>query len=128
MSIANEIYSAWAAFTYQKPAAPISPRALVFIGVELDSPDAFWQPYKHPEDDTEFERPSYAIETAKEFTKLNQIIHETINVYCGSRGRVSARGILQLYRRFLEWRELLPAHLASTSMFDGALPHVFALQ
>ena len=118
----------WAGFTYQKPAAPISPRLEAFRDVGLDKPDAFWQPYKSPTDTTTSERPSQAIETAKEFAKLYQIIHETINVYCGSRGKVTATGILQIYERYLHWKKSLEMRLDPTSPSNNLLPHVINLQ
>jgi len=119
---------AWAAFTYQKPAAPISPRIEVFQDVELDRQDTYWQPYKFPTDAAAAERPSQAIETAKEFAKLNQIIHETINIYCGSRGRVTMTGILQMYQRYLQWKKSSEERLDSTSPLNNPLPHVTNLQ
>lgn len=119
----------WAAFTYQKPAAPISPRLEAFRDVGLDNPDAYWQPYKSPTDAIAARRPSQAIETAKEFAKLYQIIHETINVYCGSRGRVTATGILQIYQRYLQWKNSLRERLDPISAVNNdLLPHVVNLQ
>jgi len=117
----------WAAFTYQKPSAPISPRIEAFRNVELDEPDAYWQPYRFPTDVVAIEKPSRAIETAKEFAKLYQIIHETINLYCGRRGRVTAAGILQMYQRYLQWKKSLGERLDPTSP-AGQLPHVVNLQ
>jgi len=122
---------AWAAFTYQKPAAPISPNTTVFENVELDNLDAYWQPYRFPEDAANRETQSYAIETSKESAKLSQIEYQTINEWCGSRGRVTARGILGLYRRYLTWKAALPDHLIkldfSAEDTHEALPHVFSL-
>jgi hypothetical protein len=50
-----------------------------------------------------------------------------MNVYCGRRGRVTAESILELYRRYLVWKDSLPEPL--TDVDDGnSLPHVLALQ
>jgi hypothetical protein len=90
-------------------------------------PDAYWRPYRLPRDAAEVERPSHAIETAKELAKLSQIIHQTITVWCGSRGRVTAQGLLKLYRKYLTWRENLPEYIADPN--EGAsLAHCFSIQ
>jgi len=99
-----------------------------FRDVGLDKPDAYWQPYKFPTDAVIAGRRSQAIETAKEFAKLYQIIHEMINVYCGSRGRVTATGILQMYERYLQWKKSLEERLDPISAGDNLLPHVINLQ
>ncbi|KAF2091466.1 hypothetical protein K490DRAFT_60906 [Saccharata proteae CBS 121410] len=124
----HTLNTVWASFTYQKPPAPISPYLTVFKDVELDKEDAMWQPYRFPSDNGAAEIPSHAIEVSREFSRLNQIIHETINVYCGSKGRVTARSIMYLYKRYLRWKTALPHDLAVGA--DGVemvhpLPHVF---
>jgi hypothetical protein len=117
----------WAAFTYQKPVAPLSPTTEVFKNVNLHIPDADWRPYAMPGDAAKVPRPGHGLETAKEFAKLSQIIHQTITVWCGSRGRVTARNILQLYRRYLTWREELPNYLAYPNVGEP-LAHCFSMQ
>jgi len=117
----------WAAFTYQKPPAPISPHAQVFEDVTLDQEDVYWQPYRHPGDNATNELPSLAIQTAKELAQLVQIIHETINEYCGSRGRVTARSILNLFRRYLRWKSGLDSTMSDVLGDQWTLPHVLFL-
>ncbi|KAJ9641095.1 hypothetical protein H2199_005763 [Coniosporium tulheliwenetii] len=123
----HTLNTSWAGFTYQKPASPVSSVATVFNGVELDSPDAYWQPYRFPSDNASAPIPSHAIQTAKELAKLTQVIHETINVYCGSRGRVTATSIVSLYGRYLRWYEGLPSVLKLDVPDSKALPHIFYL-
>ncbi|KAK5015676.1 hypothetical protein LTR60_002761 [Cryomyces antarcticus] len=120
--------TAWAAFTYQKPSAPISPHAVVFENVEMDRQEEAWKPYRFRADGNDPAlalRPSHAIRTAKELAQLYQIIHETITVYCGSKGKVTARSILSLYQRYLQWRQALPSELRWNEVDPHSLPHVF---
>lgn len=121
--------STWSAFTYQKPSDPLPPRAVVFRGVPLDRPSAYWKSYRRPSDAISPEVPSFAIETAKAFAKLNQIIFDSMNIFCGRRGRVTARSILELYRSYLLWRQNLSPQLSSP-VDDRAnrLPHILFLQ
>jgi len=114
--------------TYQKPAAPLSTTLEVFTNVQSDTELDYWQPYRTPGDSTQVESPSHAIQTAKEMAKLSQIIHECINVYCGSRGKVSAKNIIALYGRFLEWKDSLSEDLSITAANVEFLPHVLCLQ
>ncbi|KAF2835215.1 hypothetical protein M501DRAFT_1019993 [Patellaria atrata CBS 101060] len=124
----HTLNTAWAAFTYQKPAAPISPHALVFSNVSMDQKDAYWQPYRFPSDNALQEVQSHAIETAKHYATLNQVIHETINIYCGSRNRVSGRSIIDLYRRYINWEATLPPALAMDDPSNTeSLPHIYFL-
>jgi len=117
----------WAGFTYQKPFAPKPLKATVFKDVALDNETAFWQPYRSPTDNATSEVPSYAIQTAKQLAGLNMIIMNTINVYCGSRGAVTAHSILKLYRNFLEWKANLPSVLEVKADDSQKLPHIYFL-
>ncbi|KAJ9635972.1 hypothetical protein H2199_008327 [Coniosporium tulheliwenetii] len=119
--------TSWAAFTYQKPSSPVSPTATVFDGVEMDASDAYWQPYRFPTDNASTPIPSYAIQTAKELAKLGQASHQIINVYCGSRGKVTASSIVSLYGHCLRWYEELPSVLKLDVPDAEALPHIFHL-
>lgn len=77
--------------------------------------------------------PSAPLQTAKAFAKLNQIVLETMNVYCGRRGRITARGLLDLYRKYLVWAAELPPRLARPVLnedneIEDTVPHVLFLQ
>ena len=121
--------SAWSGLIFQKPTAPISTHATVFQDIDTQKDDGPWRFYKEPGDDTSMSRrPSYLVVTAFEHAKLYRIIHETILVFCGSRGKVSAHHMLLIYERFLEWKERLPTPLADVDVQDEALPHALFLQ
>ncbi|KAI9710090.1 MAG: hypothetical protein M1820_002892 [Bogoriella megaspora] len=127
----HTLNTAWAGFTYQKPPAPISTSATPFIGVQLDNPNAKWIPYRMIGDQAKMGEdgiPVNAIRTALELAKLNQIIHETINVYCGSRGRATGTAIMTLYRRFIDWESELPMELRpNDDPLQHSLPHAIFL-
>lgn len=72
------------------------------------------------------ERKSLAILTACESAKLYRIVHECILVYCGIRGKISADILLDVYQRYIRWKDDLPPDLRSVS--DQPLPHVLSLQ
>lgn len=60
--------------------------------------------------------------------KLYQVVHDAINVFCGTGGKATAQSILQCYARFLTWRDELPAPLKDVDVGDQPLPHVLYLQ
>lgn len=119
---------AWSGFTYQKPTAPISTDATPFSSISIDHHQGqhLWHAHKHLSDPDIQHRPSYSMLTATEHARLFRIIHETILVYCGSRGRVSARALLDLYERYVDWKEHLPPPLRVQEA--EPLPHVLFLQ
>ncbi|KAF2433479.1 hypothetical protein EJ08DRAFT_658016 [Tothia fuscella] len=121
----------WAAFAFQMPADPSSSHALVFDHVHLDWPNSHWRPYTHPSDASKKGQTSYAIRTAHEFAKLAQIMQQTLTEWCGNHGRVTAHGLLQLYQRYLSWKQDLPEALAHPEkgfeVSEGPLAHVFSI-
>ncbi|KAI9875682.1 MAG: hypothetical protein M1830_008121 [Pleopsidium flavum] len=124
---ANE-YRAWAALSYHKPFSPESPRSHVFKNVQMDRDDAVWRYYRQPGDKQHVpRRPSYAIVTAFEQAKLFRIVHETINVFCGARGKATSRAVLECYKRYLTWKDELPAGLERVDTGAQPLPHVLFL-
>ena len=121
--------SAWAAITYQKPFSPESPHSPVFADVRMDKDDALWRFYRRPGDKGHVPiRPSYSILTACHQAQLYRIVHETINMFCGAGGKITARALLKCYQRYLTWRNELPAHLAKVDTDAQALPHILFLQ
>ena len=58
--------------------------------------------------------------------KLFRIIHESIVIYCGSRGNVSVRSLMDVYERFSAWKENLPTDMSKTDA--EPLPHILHLQ
>ncbi|EKG10126.1 hypothetical protein MPH_12726 [Macrophomina phaseolina MS6] len=118
----------WASLTYQRPvSAPAFPMK---SPLQTNKFDAYWQPYRYFQDKSTQQVPSQAMATAEEMAKLGQIIHEMAGMYCGRNETVTARAVIHLYYRFLDWKRSLPLPLAVTS--DGVtlshpLPHVLSL-
>ena len=89
--------------------------------------------YRQPGDDSlelgqqnTDDRQSFATLTACEHAKLYRIAHERILIYCGARGKVSAESLLDVYQRFVAWKDGLPPSLQSVE--GQPLPHVLSLQ
>lgn len=121
--------SAWSGFMYQKPNAPVSTRAKMFPGDILGSDEgtASWRVYKQPGDGHNVSERSYStVMTASENAKLFRIVHESILVYCGNRGKVRAQSLLDVYERYIGWKDDLP-HVIQ-DLANEPLPHVLFLQ
>ena len=125
--------SAWSGLTYQKPFAPVSMHANPFSNIDLDQTEAAWSTYRQPGDsnlepgeNNNGDRQSFATLTAYELAKLYRIIHECILIYCGSRGKVSANSLLDIFRRYLMWKDGLARDLQNVE--GQPLPHVLFLQ
>lgn len=105
------------------------PRGAVFQHVNMEKDHALWRFYRHPGDEHELPtRPSYAIVAACYQAKLFRIIDESLNLYCGARGQVSAEKFLAVYRRYMDWRSDLPSVIANVDVADQPLPHILYLQ
>ena len=125
------INSAWSGITYQKPFNPVSPKTEVFINVQLDrdANPVQWRFYRQPADDTNMpKQQSFAIVTAYEQAKLYRIVHDTITIYCGSRGKVTAAAIIGCYKRFIDWKANLSEPVSHIEEESQPLPHVLSLQ
>ena len=125
--------SAWSGLTYQKPFAPVSTHANPFANTAVDQITGTWNMYRQPGDSNlssgeqnSDERQSFATLTACETAKLYRIIHECILIYCGARGKVSANSLLDLFQRYIMWKDGLPPDLQSVE--GQPLPHVLCLQ
>lgn len=118
-----------AGITYQKLYPPFPSGEPIFQQVRMDTDDALWRFYRHPGDAQELPtRLSHATVTACHQAKLFRTINECLNLYCGYRGPVSASKILEVYRKYLEWKESLPPVIAKYSEGDQPLPHILYLQ
>ncbi|MCJ1251730.1 hypothetical protein MMC30_008967 [Trapelia coarctata] len=127
----HTLNTAWSGITYQKPFNPVSPRTAVFINVQMDKDSApsQWRYYRQPGDETNYpKRQSFAIVTACEQAKLYRIVHDTINVYCGARGRATAAAVIGCYKRFLNWQASLSEAVRHVDEESQPLPHVLCLQ
>ena len=85
-----------------------------------------WRPYKQPGDNEISKHPSHSVLMASEQAKLLRIVHETISVYCGSRGKVTAHHLINLYESFLIWKDDLPIEIREINA--QSLPHIIFLQ
>lgn len=60
---------------------------------------------------------------------LIRIIHETCHLYYDSHNEnISARDILRLYEKYLNWKEDLPPDIGDAGEDTQTLPHVMTLQ
>lgn len=66
--------------------------------------------------------------TACEQAKLFRIVHDTINVYCGARGKATAGAVIGCYKRFLDWKANLPEAVRHVDEGSQPLSHVLCLQ
>ena len=95
----------------------------------MDREHAIWRFYRHQGDERELPtRPSYAIVTACYQAKLFRIIDETLNLYCGVRGQVTAEKSLAVYKRYVDWKNDLPSVIMNVDVSDQPLPHILYLQ
>lgn len=101
------VFRAWSGLTYVKPSAPVSPKDIVFHGIDFDE-DGHWQRHYRPENASPRNRPDHTVLTACELAKLYRVIHESILLYCGTSGKVSAHHLIKVYDRYLAWKEELP--------------------
>lgn len=95
----------------------------------MDRDDAVWRYYRQPGDKQHIpRRPSYAIVTASEQAKLYMIVHDTLDVFYGVHGKVTARVVLESYSQYLKWKDDLPNRIAKVDTGAQPLPHVLFLQ
>ena len=124
-----DFHSFYGGVTFQRLYIPPAPGGPVYQHVRMDKDDAVWRFYRQPGDERELPfRPAHAILTAYHQAKLFLIINETLNIYCGTGGRVTAAWVLNIYARYLDWKEELPDMIAHIDENDQPLPHVLYLQ
>ncbi|CAD6578405.1 MAG: hypothetical protein ASARMPRED_008709 [Alectoria sarmentosa] len=117
-----------ASFTYQKLYAPPTPREAIFQHVDMERDHALWRFYRHPGDERELPtRPSFAIVTACYQAGLFRIIDDSLDLYSGARGQVSAERFLEVYRKYMDWKSDLPPVIANVDVADQPLPHILYL-
>lgn len=115
--------------TYQKLYAPELPHMAKFRHVDLQSSHSTWQEYRSIGDQRYLPvRPSHAVLAACHQAGLFRIIHESLNLYCGLRGLITADAVLTLYRRYMDWEEDLPFILKAIDDEARPLPHILLLQ
>ncbi|MCJ1353190.1 MAG: hypothetical protein MMC33_003175 [Icmadophila ericetorum] len=123
----HTLTTAWCGVTYQKPFSPESPKS------DISFPDVFngneWQSYRQTRDEEgEPKRPGWGILTACYQAKLYRVVHDTINLYCGARGKATATAVVACFKRYMDWLEQLPPQFKSIGKDEEPLPHVLFLQ
>ncbi|KAL9123951.1 MAG: hypothetical protein Q9217_006672 [Psora testacea] len=114
--------------TYQKLYAPVPTSDTPFKHVKLDRDKDVWRFYRQPGDEREMPtRPSFAIVTACHQANLFRFADQAMRFYCGARGKVTAGVVVDLYRKFQEWKENLPERLQVETQSNNPLPHVLYL-
>ena len=112
--------SMWSALTFEKPANPQSPH--IQVPDFADDQQKLYQKYQEPiGQDQAVRSPFVAVIIAFYRTGLFRSAHAAINMYCGSRGRISAKSFLECLRKYLDWKEALPAGL-KTETYEDNLP------
>ena len=95
----------------------------------MDKDDAVWRFYRRVGDTNELPtRQSHAIRTACYQSTLLQVIQESISLYCGVQGKVTAQSLIECYKKYMDWKENLPSIIRSTDIDDQPLPHILCLQ
>ncbi|MCJ1468122.1 hypothetical protein MMC07_006750 [Pseudocyphellaria aurata] len=113
---------------YQPSHDATLPSTVIFQHVRMDREHDLWRFYRHVGDDRELpSRSSHAIMTACNHAKLLRIGQESLNLYCGTRGKATAEAILEGYRSYLDWKDNLPPAIKNIDINDQPLPHVLYL-
>jgi len=127
--VSANLSSGWAANTYQIPSLGRMSTSDIFQNVHMDWHDSLWRFYRHTGDFDQSPQPNSAMTTAKEHVKLSQIVHDAVaSFYDGHNAVLTASVVLQLYNRYMKWKEELPHNVANTDGSSQPLPHVLYLQ
>ncbi|KAL9607656.1 MAG: hypothetical protein Q9167_007452 [Letrouitia subvulpina] len=110
--------------TYQKLYAPGLPHIDRLSGIQMDRDDVLWRFYRRTGDEKDLPfRPGHALMTASYQAALFRIIHESIDLYCGLRGLVTAEAVLKVYRWYIDWETDLNPILNNVDVSIQPLPH-----
>ncbi|KFY07189.1 hypothetical protein V492_07369 [Pseudogymnoascus sp. VKM F-4246] len=117
----------WAQTTFQFPAI------LAFRDVE-NAPDEgaalderVWYCYRFEDDQCPY-WPSLLATTNREKIKLINIINDvSMMIWSPLSNTITARHVLEQYRKFVAWRAALPSILGDVDRVNQALPHVLSL-
>ena len=123
------VKSLWSGLTYQKPFNPQSPDTQIPFKIDSQVIRQVYQQYGEGTGSGQtFRAPAFTISTAVQQAKLFRIVHASINMYCGARGKISANSFLQCFRRLLDWKDQLPMELDCESYESQIPPNVLTLQ
>lgn len=123
----HTLNTVWGALTYSKPAAPSTHHGTV-PSINLDHDQSPWRLYRFRNEDDYEELPGHTLQCAREQAKLNQFIHGILNLYCGTRGRVTAQSVCDIYDQLITWRHDLGPDMRLDKEDKLLLPHVLVLQ
>ncbi|KAL9038816.1 MAG: hypothetical protein Q9214_005131 [Letrouitia sp. 1 TL-2023] len=108
--------------------APTPPQIDRLTDTQMDTDDVLWRFYRRIGDERDLPfRPGHALMTASCQAGLFRIIHESIDLYCGLRGLVTAEAVLKVYRRYIDWETDLNPILSNVDISIQPLPHVLFL-
>jgi hypothetical protein len=96
-------------------------------GFDDDLDETQWQLYRDV-NDPHPALPGLLATTNREKSKLVEIITATATMYTQHGPRLNAQQVLQMYKRFVSWRDELPSGIADVGSNSQALPHVLSLQ
>ena len=95
----------------------------------MDRDDDIWRFYRSVGDEREMpHRPSHAILSACYQAKLFRIIRNSLNLYCGYSGKVTAHKVVACYKEYTDWRAELPDVLHNVDVNAQPLPNILYLQ
>lgn len=105
------------------------PPTEVFENVHMEWHNALFYFTRHTGCFSSPPQPRSIMLTAREHAKLCKIIHTTVaSFYNGHDFTLSAKAVLEQYRKFLAWRDRLPEEVADADGESQPLPHVLYLQ
>ncbi len=121
--------STWAANVYQVPSLSRMPSSDIFNNVHIEWHDDLWHFTRHTGDIGESPQAKSVMTAAKEHAEFSVIVHDTVtSFYQAQNSGLTARLVLQQYKRYLTWREELSAKVDNTDGSITPLPHVLYLQ
>lgn len=122
-------HSLWSGLTYQKPFNPQSPDTQIPFRLDSAGNKEIYRHSRAEVESGQFPRaPGFTIVTAVHQARLFRIVHASIILYCGARGKISAKSFLQCFKRYLEWKAELPPELECEGYEDDIPPCVLTLQ
>jgi hypothetical protein len=110
---ANKNPSMWCAFTYQKPFNPQPLSASVAFDSDeiLENKTQYFDIENRGSESPQ--KSKLAIDTSVYHARLFRVVHAMISLYCGARGKITAKSFVGCFRKFIDWRDGLPLPLAS---------------
>lgn len=119
--------SEWAQMTFQAPIVSLNVPFELLSRDVAQKDNLHWYYYRFEADEPPA-WPCALATTAIERAKLTAIIRDVTELYHGyQRGSISARDVLQQYKRYNTWRKELSASLGDIENHSQAMPHVLTM-